>query len=74
MNLLKRKKPDLKNIKEHLDSYEELINDNPEGISYIIITEIREKIGLISGYYSKLNNNYKKKFKNIVKFLENQTD
>lgn len=70
----KKQRVDLKNIKNFLDSYEELINDNPNGISDLIMNDIRDKISEISGYYSKLNDKYKKKFKNIIKFLESREE
>ncbi|MFX1257965.1 MAG: hypothetical protein ACFFAN_08905 [Promethearchaeota archaeon] len=54
----KKQRVDLKNVKYYLDSYEELIGDNPNGISNIIKENMTEKIKQISDYYSKLNNNW----------------
>ncbi len=70
----RKQRVDLKNIKSFLDSYEELIKDNPNGIRDFIKNDISDNISRISGYYSKLNDKYKNKFKNIIKFLESQAE
>jgi len=67
-----RQRVDLQNIKNFLDSYEELIKNDPNGVTDFIKNEMIENISIISGYYSKLNDKYKQKFNNISKFLDSK--